>query len=130
MKGRDLADRTREGYQDLLDRFILDTFGPKPTNPDAITREDVDNWYARTAKDHPTYRAWAYGLLRSILASAVDDGYLPLNPARIRGAGQAVRQHHVRPATLDELAALTLAMPRATGCWSSWRPSVRCALVS
>ena len=71
----------------------------------------MDNWYARTAKDHPTYRAWAYGLLRSILASAVDDGYLPLNPARIRGAGQAVRQHHVRPATLDELAALTLAMP-------------------
>jgi integrase len=41
----------------------------------------------------------------------VDDGYLMVNPARIRGAGQTVRRHQVRPATLDELAALTLAMP-------------------
>jgi hypothetical protein len=43
--------------------------------------------------EHPTYRARAYSLLRSILASAVDDGYLPVNPARIRGAGQTSRRH-------------------------------------
>ena len=77
--------------------------------------------------EHPTYRARAYSLLRSILASAVDDGYLPVNPARIRGAGQASRRHQVRPAILDELAALTLAMRLGTGCWSSWR--LLCAAV-
>ena len=63
----------------------------------------MDRWYDRTATDVPTYRAQAYSLLRTILASAVDDGYLPLNPARIRGAGQTARKHQVRPATLPEL---------------------------
>src|SRR4051794_4776017 len=33
VKGRPLAARTREGYHDLLDRFILDMFGHKPVNP-------------------------------------------------------------------------------------------------
>ena len=34
-----------------------------------------------------------------------------MNPARIRGAGQAKRHHKVRPATLAELEMLTEAMP-------------------
>lgn len=109
VKGRKLAERTRAGYRDLLDRFILDTFGPKPLH--TIDREDVDKWYDRTATDRPTYQAKAYSLLRTILASAVDDGYLSQNPARIRGAGQVERAHEVRPATLDELVRLTEAMP-------------------
>jgi len=113
VKGRELAERTREGYQDLLDRFILPTFGHRLVH--TITRDEVDAWYDKTAKETPTYRARAYSLLRSILASASDDGYLPVNPARIKGAGQASRRHQVRPATLDELAALTMAMPPRYG---------------
>ena len=74
VKGRPLAARTREGYTDLLDRFILGTFARQSIH--RIRREDVDAWYDRTAKDTPTYRARAYSLLRTILASAVDDGYL------------------------------------------------------
>ena len=89
VKGRPLADRTREGYQDLLDRFILPTFGRQPIH--RISREDVDAWYDRTAKHTPTYRARAYSLLRTILASAVDDEYLMVNPAKIRGAGSTPR---------------------------------------
>lgn len=109
VKGRKLAERTRSGYRDLLDRFILDTFGPRPLH--TIDREDVDKWYDRTATDRPTSQAKAYSLLRTILASAVDDGYLAQNPARIRGAGQVERAHEVRPATLDELKVLTESMP-------------------
>lgn len=109
VKGRKLADRTRAGYRDLLDRFILDTFGSRPVH--TIDREDVDRWYDKTATDRPTYQAKAYSLLRTILASAVDDGYLSQNPARIRGAGQVERAHEVRPATREELIALTEAMP-------------------
>jgi integrase len=109
VKGRPLAMRTHEGYRGLLDKHILPTFGNKPVH--TISREAVDNWYDHTAKDTPTYRARAYSLLRSILASAVDDGYLLVNPARIRGAGQTSRRHQIRPATLDELKALTEAMP-------------------
>ena len=109
VKGRPLAARTQQGYRDLLGRFILPTFGHLPVH--TITREQVDRWYDRTAADTPTYRAKAYSLLRTILASAVDEGHLALNPARIRGAGQAERRHRVRPATLPELEALTEAMP-------------------
>jgi integrase len=109
VKGRPLADRTREGYQDLLDRFILPTFGARPIH--LISRDEVEKWYDHTAVNSPTYRARAYSLLRSILASAMDGGYLAVNPARIRGAGQAKRRHKVRPATLEELQALTEAMP-------------------
>jgi integrase len=109
VKGRPLADRSREGYQDLLDRFILPTFGNRPIH--VITRDEVEKWYDKTAENRPTYRARAYSLLRTIMASAVDDGYLPLNPARIRGAGQAQRRHTIHPATFSELETLTEAMP-------------------
>ncbi|UAL31243.1 site-specific integrase [Nocardioides rotundus] len=110
VRGKPLADRTRAGYRDLLDRFILPEFGPRPVH--TIDRDDVERWYDRTASDRPTYRAKAYSLLRTILVSAIDDGHHPgPNPARIRGAGQADRRHTVRPATLDELKALTEAMP-------------------
>lgn len=109
VKGRPLADRTREGYQDLLDRFILPTFGHQLVH--TITRDEVEGWYEHTAPEHPTYRARAYSLLRTILASVTDDGYLATNPVRIRGAGQAQRRHQVRPATLDDLVAVTAAMP-------------------
>jgi integrase len=109
VKGRPLAERTLSNYRDLLDRFILGTFGGKPIH--TITRDQVEKWYDRTAVDSPTYRARAYSLLRSMLASAVDDGYLVVNPARIRGAGQAKRRHKVQPATLSELQMITEAMP-------------------
>jgi integrase len=109
VKGRPLAARTVSGYNDLLRRFILPTFGHLPLH--TITREQVEAWYDHTAVDRPTYRTRAYSLLRSILGSAVDDDYLALNPARIRGAGQTDRRHQVRPATLDELVSLTEAMP-------------------
>jgi len=109
VKGRALKPRTRAGYRDLLDRFILPTFANVPVH--TIDREAVERWYDRTAKDTPTYRSKAYSLLRTILASAVDDGHLALNPARIRGAGQTERKHQVHPATLEELDALTDAMP-------------------
>ncbi len=109
VKGRGLAERTLSGYRDLLDRFILPTFATVPVH--LINRDDVDRWYDRTAIDRPTYRAKAYSLLRTILASAVDDEYLLVNPARIRGAGQTERRHKVRPATLADLEAITDAMP-------------------
>lgn len=109
VKGRPLADRTRSTYQDILDRFLLPAFGSRPVH--TITREQVEAWYDSTAKGLPTTRARSYSLLRTILGSAVADGYLPVNPAQIRGAGSVERQHPVRPATIEELHALTQVMP-------------------
>lgn len=109
VKGGPLSPRTRQGYQDLLDRFILPTFGAKPVH--LISRDAVEHWYDRTATDRPTYRAKAYSLLRTILGSAVEDGHLAANPARIRGAGSVDRKHEVRVLEPDELFRLVAAMP-------------------
>ena len=116
----------------------MPTFGSLPLA--SITIEDVRDWYAKlradlraqaaarakarakaqrgTAKrqtaakhDGATLVAHAYGLLRTILASAVSDGLIAANPAAIRGAGTAKRVHKVRPATVDEIGMIADAMP-------------------
>lgn len=110
VRGKPLADRTRNHYEDLLSRFILPAFGDVPLT--AITPEMVDLWYERTATDRPTYRAHAYGLLRTILATAVDRGLIKTaNPAKVRGGGTTRARHKVRPATLSELAIIVETMP-------------------
>lgn len=103
-----MKPRTRDHYQQLLDRFILPTFGRRLLA--TITTDDVEAWYDELDASTPTYRSHAYSLLRSILGS-VDPRVLPSNPARIRGAGSARRAHKVEPLTLAELAALVEAMP-------------------
>jgi integrase len=56
-------------------------------------------------------RSHAYSLLRTIFASAVNDEIVDANPARIVGAGRSKRVHKIRPASVEELAVLTEAMP-------------------
>lgn len=108
VKGRPIKQRTKDHYQDLLNTFILPAFEDKPLR--SITPDAVDAWYRSLDPKRPTYRAHAYSLLRTILGS-VDRAILPANPAAIRGAGNTRRRHHVEPLSLDELAALTQAMP-------------------
>lgn len=110
VKGRPLADRTRDSYRDLLDDHILPTFADMPLT--SITPETVDHWYELCALGRPTTRARAYSLLRTILGTAVDRGLIrTANPAKVRGGGSAERVKQVRPASLDELETLVDAMP-------------------
>ncbi len=110
VKGRPLADRTRDHYRDLLDRFILPTFADQALV--AITPETVERWYELVAIGKPTTQAHAYSLLRTILGSAVDRGLVKTaNPAKIRGAGTTRRTKRIRPATPQELAVIVAAMP-------------------
>ena len=51
-------------------------------------------------------RSHAYGLVRTILADAVQRRPIAYNPCHIRGAGNTKRARRVQPATLDELAEL------------------------
>jgi integrase len=106
---RTLKPRTREHYQSLLVKQILPTLGDQPLK--ALTPLSIRAWHARTGTTTPTLRAHAYGLLRTILASAVQDGITPLNPCHIRGAGTSKRVHKIKPATLHELELITTAMP-------------------
>lgn len=107
---RDLKDRTREHYRSLLRAHILPTrLARRPIAQ--ITADDVQDWYAALDRSTPTLRAHCYGLLRTIMGTAVTDGKIAANPCAIRGAGSAKRAVNIRPATIDELAKLTDAMP-------------------
>ena len=121
LRDRTLKPRTQQHYRSLLDRQLLPTFGHAalPT----ITPEGVRVWHATTDTAQPTLRAHAYGLLRTILASAVSDQLIAVNPCTIRGAGNSKRVHKIKPATLAELETLTAAMPqryRAMVLLASW----------
>lgn len=107
--GRPIKERTREHYQSILDDHLLDAFGGRQLA--SIKPKDVREWYAATLTDRPTLRSHAYSLLRTILGSAVIDELIDANPCRITGAGRATRVHKIRPASVEELATLTAAMP-------------------
>lgn len=109
VSGRPIKARTREHYQAILDDHLLDTFGARQLA--AIKPKDVRAWYDDTLTDHPTMRSHAYSLLRTIMASAVNDELIDANPCRIVGAGRAKRVHKIRPASIEELGVLTEAMP-------------------
>jgi integrase len=109
VSGRPIKARTREHYSAILDDHLLDTFGNRQVA--AIKPKDVRDWYAETLTDRPTMRTHAYSLLRTIMASAVNDELIDANPARIVGAGRSKRVHKIRPASVEELGVLTAAMP-------------------
>jgi integrase len=107
---RDLEDRTREHYVQLLRDHVYPAFGSLPVP--ALTPAAVRTWHAALSKrTGPTARAHAYALLRTVMNTAVADDLIPANPCRVRGAGQTRRVKKIVPATLAELAALTKAMP-------------------
>ena len=107
--GRPIKARTREHYDAILDAHLLPAFGARQLA--AIRPKDVREWYERTLTDRPTMRSHAYSLLRTILASAINDELIDANPARIVGAGRARRVHRIQPASIEELGVLTAAMP-------------------
>ena len=92
---RTLKPRTRSLYRGLLDSHILPELGGLPLR--SITPAVVRSWYAEMGTAHPTRRAHAYGLLRTILGSAVADGKLAANPCHIRGAGSSKRGPRIPP---------------------------------
>jgi integrase len=122
LAGRDLADRTREDYARILRDHILPTFGETPVP--AVTPAGVREWHAALkGKTGPTMRAHAYGLLRTIMNTAVADEVIVANPCRVRGGGSVKRAKTIRPATLAELETLTKALPdryRLMALFASW----------
>src|SRR5215218_3071857 len=106
---RTLKPRTRQHYRSLLDHQILPTLGERQVR--LLTPVVMRQWHAQLGTKTPTLRAHAYGLLRTILGSAVDDGLLSQNPCHIRGASSSRRVHKIKPATPHEIATIADAMP-------------------
>jgi len=118
---RELRPRTRDLYRRLLDQKILPDLGALPLK--AITPVTVRQWHTSLDPDHPTRRAHAYALLRTILGTAVSDGLIATNPCVIRGAGQTKRQITIKTASAAELDAIIAALPERYGCMvvlASW----------
>jgi integrase len=110
MASRRLAPGTVNLYRKLLAGILLPSFQATPL--DAITPAAVRAWYGELdARTGPTRQAHAYGLLKAVLATAVDDEIIDTNPCRIRGAAKTPRVRPIRPATLAELAVIVENMP-------------------
>lgn len=114
---RPLAPKTRQTYEGLLRLHIKPALG-------AIRLADMDSrlvrrWHGRMTADGKgqVIRAKAYRLLRTILNTAVEDGLIPSNPCKIRGAG--VERSPERPVLeLGEVFKI------AEACGDRWRALV------
>lgn len=109
LASRALKPRTRAHYRQLLDRQILPALGVYRV--DAITPTIVRQWHTALGPNTPTLRAHAYGLLRTILGTALAEQQITSNPCVLRAAGNAKRASRTKPATLPELAAIVEHMP-------------------
>lgn len=120
-KGEPLRALTRKDYELVLAKYLVPTFGDQPI--DQITRADVRTWHTKLGSSAPRTRAKAYGLLRAIMNSAVDDELIAASPVHIRGAGAQAIKRKVEPATPAEIEMMADAMPprlRASVIISAW----------
>jgi integrase len=81
-----LRPKTMQLYRYLLRAHLREDFGSRTIV--SITEADVRRWRADllSAGVSPVTTAKAYRLLKSILATAVEDGLIRRNPCRIKGA--------------------------------------------
>ncbi len=82
-----LRPKTIQLYRYLLRRHLAPGFAPQSIA--AIAEADVRRWRADLLASgvNPVTVAKAYRLLKSILATAADDGLIRRNPCRVKGAG-------------------------------------------
>jgi integrase len=71
----------------------------------------VRTWHAGLRTKTPTKNSHAYGLLHAILNTALADGLIATNPARIRGAMNVPTKRQPVVLTPDEISKAALAMP-------------------
>jgi integrase len=81
-----LNPRTRDLYESLFRLHIEPFLGHLPL--DQVNPEAVRTWRAKLSDQgrSESTTAKSYRLLRAIFSTAVDDGRIPRNPCRIRGA--------------------------------------------
>lgn len=114
VRGRALADRTKEEYERMLLAADDKIGGKRKDGPLAvfaatpigeITPDAVRRWYSELVDcGTVTTAARAYDLMKSIMKTAVeDDDLIERNPCRIKGASNARTGVEVTPPTEAEL---------------------------
>jgi integrase len=98
--GEHLRPRTRVEYERLLRTSLAPLAGERLN---ALTPAVIRAWYAEQTATGATQAARAYGFLKSVLNTAVEDGKLTTNPCIIRGAQNATTGRKVEPPTPEQL---------------------------
>ena len=109
IEGRDLKPRTRLDYQAYIDDVLIPRWGDYRL--DAITPALIREWFESLDASKATKRARIYSLMRTIMGTAYADDVISANPCRVRGGGVARRRRTIRPASLEQIAAIAKAMP-------------------
>lgn len=103
-RGEPLRPRTREEYERLLDG-PLEALTSVPLR--SLTASMVRQWHAgASSTGRATQTARAYGLLRTLVASALRDKAMSEDVCDIRGAGNARTGRKVLPPTDSELRVI------------------------
>lgn len=109
LRERGLRPTTVHNYSRLLATRINPYFGEMPLRE--VTLSEIKAWRASLDPATQASNAAAYRLLRSLLQAAEEEELIDRAPPKIRGASSAPVSRVAVPATLDEIAAITDAMP-------------------
>ncbi|GGI06982.1 putative prophage phiRv2 integrase [Isoptericola cucumis] len=124
-KGGPLRATTVRTYRGYMSKHIEPTLGHLALP--AVTREVIRAWYAALPDETPTGNARAYAFLKSVCATAVEDGLMPSQPCTIRGGSSSKPKTKVTVATPAQVRALADKMPEhlqlaiLLGAWCSLR---------
>ena len=111
-KGEPLRASTRANYEATLEHHLVPTFGRMRLRD--ITKGAVRRWYEDAMEgnsENPRANSKAYGLLRAIMNSAVDEDLIEASPVHIRGAGYQPKRRRLEPASIEELDVIVENMP-------------------
>lgn len=106
---RPIRESTAAGYKSINTRLLTPEFGKVKLKD--ITRDQVRDWYRALDKTKPRQNSKAFGLLRAIMNTAVDEELIAVSPVKIRGAGGAPKRRRLEPASLAELDTIVGLMP-------------------
>ncbi len=110
----DLRESTRALYASLWRHHLAETWSTVAVAD--VTPERVRLWHERASRTtRPTALAQSYRLLRSLLFVAVADNVIAANPCRLRSAGTPKPARPSRALSIDEVQALTHAVPARYG---------------
>lgn len=105
--GRGLSPRTLTEYQRYL-KTELAEFAHLPIRQ--ITRRKVEDWWIEFGDSRAVTRQRAYTHLKAVMRYAEENGLIPENPCRIRGAGTAIEpKEAIIPTKKEALAILEVA---------------------
>lgn len=109
-----VRNSTFNTYKEILESRVLSNDKICSIPVDKLTSEHVATWWQETVRAYPDTQSRnnrAYQKFRSVLALAVDYGYIPANPVYIRSSIRRVNTKVKELPTTSELKAILYNMP-------------------